>query len=465
MRSSATRAALSYALLVGVWIFAFDLLVDDFIRERDLFLQLHLLSGGLTVAALFFLLRRELKAREHAQADLSRSYDEMEVRVEARTQQLTALNTELHKEIAERRRAEAEGQRLLAQYDRERRRAQMLAVEAQMRAEEQSAVFKAMTDAVIVYDAAGTPLRVNPAAQAALGVELPNAISRPEYLPTIQLCDSKGWPLPLEMLPSARALRGETVRGERLVLRLPDGRELKIMASASPLFSEGQVSGAVALWHNLVDHERLVALEERQRLARELHDSLSQALYGIALGAHTALTLLDTSRERVIEALDYVVALADAGLTEMRALIFDLRPESLAHEGLVNALVKQAAAVRARHGLAVATELDVEPEAPLETKEAIYRIAQQALHNAVKHAQAQRLTLRLRHEAGCLRLEVCDDGVGFDPDAPHPGHLGLRSMRERAANCKGTLQIDSAPGQGTRVRACFPVSGARAPGS
>src|SRR6266700_2590129 len=99
--------------------------------------------------------------------------------------------------------------------------------------------------------------------------------------------------------------------------------------------------------------QQLAALEERQRLARELHDSVSQALYGIALGAHTARTLLDRDPAQVAEPLDYVLSLAEAGLAEMRALIFELRPESLEIERLVAALTKQLAVLRTRYKLTV----------------------------------------------------------------------------------------------------------------
>jgi PAS domain S-box-containing protein len=199
------------------------------------------------------------------------------------------------------------------------------------------------------------------------------------------------------------------------------------------------------------------AMEERQRLARELHDSVSQALYGISLGTHTACALFDTDRAKALEALNYVLSLAQAGLAEMRALIFELRPESLAMEGLVTALGKQAAALRARHGIEVGLDLCDEPDAPLAIKEALYRIAQEALQNAIKHARSQRLDVRLMCNAESIRLEVCDNGAGFDPQASFPGHLGLRSMRERAMSVGGTLEIDSAPGCGTRIRAHIPI--------
>ena len=199
------------------------------------------------------------------------------------------------------------------------------------------------------------------------------------------------------------------------------------------------------------------AMEERQRLARELHDSVSQALYGISLGAHTALTLFDTDRAKVLEALNYVLSLTQAGLTEMRALIFELRPESLAIEGLVVALSKHVAALRARHGIEVELTLCDEPDVPLPVKEAIYRIAQEALQNAVKHARSERLDVRLRCGEESIGLEVCDNGVGFDPQASYPGHLGLHSMRERASSVGGTLEIESVPGCGTRIRAHVPI--------
>jgi len=202
--------------------------------------------------------------------------------------------------------------------------------------------------------------------------------------------------------------------------------------------------------------QQAAALGERQRLARELHDSVSQALYGIALGARTARTLLDRDPGRVAEPLDYVLSLAEAGLAEMRALIFELRPESLEAEGLVAALDKQAAAIRSRHGIEVETMLCEEPDVPLELKEPLYRIAQEALHNTVKHARASRAGIRLECGSERIVIEISDDGVGFDPTGQFPGHLGLKSMRERVAALGGTIDVLSAPGDGVRVRAEVP---------
>jgi signal transduction histidine kinase len=218
--------------------------------------------------------------------------------------------------------------------------------------------------------------------------------------------------------------------------------------------------------------QQLAALQERQRLARDLHDSVSQALYGIALGARTAHTLLQRETEQSLpqllaEPLAYVLSLAEAGLAEMRALIFELRPESLETEGLTTALSKQTAALQARHHLTIETELVPEPEVPLATKEALYRVAQEALHNVVKHARAQTVVVRLwceeatrpadaapghlQQTAPTIYLQIEDDRIGFDTTQAFPGHLGLRSMRERVERLGGQLQLESRPGAGTRL--------------
>jgi PAS domain S-box-containing protein len=202
--------------------------------------------------------------------------------------------------------------------------------------------------------------------------------------------------------------------------------------------------------------QEVAALEERQRLARELHDSVSQALYGISLGAQTARGMIERDPAKAIDPLDYVVSLAQTGLAEMRALILELRPESLETEGLVAVLQKQAMAVGGRYQIRVTTDLGGEPEAPIGVKQAFYRIAQEALHNAIKHADAREVQLSLACAEGDIILEIQDDGAGFDADSSYPGHVGLESMRERARGIGGSLQITSSPGAGTLIRACIP---------
>jgi signal transduction histidine kinase len=197
--------------------------------------------------------------------------------------------------------------------------------------------------------------------------------------------------------------------------------------------------------------QELASLQERQRLARELHDSVSQVLYSIGLGAHTARGALEDDPEQAIASIDYVLALSEAGLAEMRALIFELRPESMELEGLLAALSRQVAVLRTRYKLTVNADLGEEPNLSLEMKQALYRIAQEALHNIVRHARASVVELLLTGLANEIMLEVRDNGKGFDTSTPFPGHLGLRSMQERATKMGGTFTIESIPGQGTYV--------------
>jgi GAF domain-containing protein len=204
--------------------------------------------------------------------------------------------------------------------------------------------------------------------------------------------------------------------------------------------------------------QEAAAYEERNRLARELHDSVSQALYGIALGARTARALLDRSPERLQQPLDYILSLADVGLMEMRALIFDLRVDSIQEEGLIAALSKQTASIGARHNITMDTEFCSEPALSIEVKEALYWIAREALHNIIKHAQAKHVSVRVIEEPDALRLEIVDDGLGFDAEHDFRGHMGLKNLRERSARLNGTLDIATAPGQGTAIRIRVPIS-------
>jgi signal transduction histidine kinase len=248
-------------------------------------------------------------------------------------------------------------------------------------------------------------------------------------------------------------VRNETIGFLTVSAPVP-GQFTKAQVDLAMAFA-AQVSVAFENAELLRQAQSVAATEERQRLARELHDSVSQALYGIALGARTARTQLDRDAAAAVEPIDYVLSLAEAGLAEMRALIFELRPESLASEGLVAALEKQVAATRARYGLSVSYDYGEEPILPIRAKEAFYRIAQEALHNVVKHARASAVGLKLESTPAETLLTVWDDGVGFDPDREFPGHLGLQSMRERAAAVGAAIEVSSGEGKGTTVRLCL----------
>jgi PAS domain S-box-containing protein len=198
-------------------------------------------------------------------------------------------------------------------------------------------------------------------------------------------------------------------------------------------------------------------LQERQNLARELHDSISQVFFGISLGAHSAREALETNPLEALEPLEHIIMHTEAGQAEMRALLFELRSESLEIEGLVAALQKQVKVLMTRYRMSVKVFLEDEPGVSIDRKHALYRIAQEAIHNVVKHAQASTITLRLACDGRDVVLEVRDDGKGFDTTRSFPGHLGLRSMQERAVRLYGMLTLESTPGVGTSIMVRIPL--------
>jgi signal transduction histidine kinase len=204
-------------------------------------------------------------------------------------------------------------------------------------------------------------------------------------------------------------------------------------------------------------------VEERARLARELHDSVSQALFASTLRTRTAQRHLAVSGVQLPVVERELAVLGDlvgAALAEMRALIFEMRPEALAAEGLVAALQRQATALSARTGLPITVSGPPERlPLPPDAEEHLYRLTLEALNNAVKHADAAELAVRLTLSEDAVEVIVSDDGRGFDPGEHRPGHLGLQTMRERAAAVGGTLELQAQPSAGTTVRCRVPAQG------
>ena len=230
-------------------------------------------------------------------------------------------------------------------------------------------------------------------------------------------------------------------------------------ASAELALAIGR-QAAVAL-ENARLHERArraAALEERERLARDLHDSVTQSLYGASLYAEAASrALADGDVEPAGENLREVRDTLQEALGEMRLLLFELRPPLLDELGLAGALHARLQAVEARAGLT--TEFQDQANAqrlPQDVEQELFRVAQEALNNVLKHAHATRVTVRLEVSPRDVLLEIADNGMGFAPRLDGGGGFGLSGMRERIVRLAGMLHIDSAPGAGTRVRATIP---------
>jgi signal transduction histidine kinase len=201
-------------------------------------------------------------------------------------------------------------------------------------------------------------------------------------------------------------------------------------------------------------HERsreLSIVEERNRLARELHDSVTQRLFGVALAAESAQTLLERDRGAAAAELRRVSELARGAMEELRAVVFELRPGSLEAEGLATVLRKHVDVLRRVSGQAIELRVGELPRLESRSAAQVLRIAQEALGNALRHAEAQRIRVQLEDGSGRLVLSVADDGRGFDPGAVRGQRLGLTSMEERAGELGGSLKITSGAG-GTTVR-------------
>jgi len=204
---------------------------------------------------------------------------------------------------------------------------------------------------------------------------------------------------------------------------------------------------------------RLAIVEERQRLARELHDSVTQALYSVTLYAEAARMALSAGRQDVAaENLRELHAMAREALFDIRLLVYELHPPILEGQGLAAALQTRLAAVETRVGLQIELRVDGGRRLSLSAEEEVYRIALEALNNVVKHARAQHVTVYLRFDDQRVYLEIADDGLGYDPvRARESGGMGLRGMEERAQRLHGQLEILGVPGKGTTVKVEVPI--------
>ncbi|HEY2314598.1 MAG TPA: GAF domain-containing sensor histidine kinase [Streptosporangiaceae bacterium] len=206
----------------------------------------------------------------------------------------------------------------------------------------------------------------------------------------------------------------------------------------------------------------LSVLQERARLARDLHDAVSQKLFSVRVKATAAAVLVDRDPARAVEEIASVAELAGQAHAELRAVIDGLTPPELAAGGLAGSVQAYAVLAGRTHGADVAVRADELPALDPRQQTALYRVAQEAIGNALRHSGSRQVNVRLSRRQRTVVLEVSDDGRGFDPRVPRAG-LGLASMRERAGSVGGKLTVTSAPGAGTKIRLSVAVSPARQP--
>jgi PAS domain S-box-containing protein len=326
-------------------------------------------------------------------------------------------------------------------------------------------------DLVWLTDAAGTLTFLSDAARGMLGIE-----------PT----DLIGHPYADIFAPSARrdatirfrwlARHPTAVHRMRLPFRHADGHDVVVEINGTGMTADGVFIGAHGAARDVSERDRLerdlrrqagelAAGEERAHLARELHDSVTQALFSMTLVSRSVEMLLDRDPDAARTQLAQLRDLQREALAEMRALIFELRPGNLEQDGLARALRTHTAALQGRIGLPIMVESTLDERLPLPVEEVLYRISQEALHNVVKHAAARQVRLELGRIASGIRLRISDDGKGFDPDRVPDGHLGLAGMRARADRIGGRLSVRSVPGEGTTIEVVVPNAAIAAQGA
>ncbi|NOT06224.1 MAG: PAS domain S-box protein [Anaerolineales bacterium] len=279
-------------------------------------------------------------------------------------------------------------------------------------------------------------------------------------------------------------VNGDSVQAQFLRSLLNDGAAVLLEGMQSwmwvPLAVRGRIIGGIGVAHEqhnyFTDHQAdlalsvanqaaitminaelyrqaqaLAVLEERQRLARNLHDAVNQSLFSAGLIAEVLPRLWDRDQEEARRSLEDLRRLTRGAMAEMRALLAELRPSTLTDSDLGDLLRLLGNALEGRTNLPVVLTVSGKFMLPAEVQIAFYRICQEALNNVAKHAKAARVEIDLKQEGAMIELRIHDDGLGFDLEQAFSGHYGLGMMRERAENAGARLNITSQPGHGTEL--------------
>jgi signal transduction histidine kinase len=206
--------------------------------------------------------------------------------------------------------------------------------------------------------------------------------------------------------------------------------------------------------------QALVVAEERNSLARELHDSVTQILFSASVLAESTPRIWEKNQEVARMNMEKLGLLLRGALAEMRTLLFELRSDQQQGQSLEELLTALIDSMRTRTQIIISLTVNDKSVLPENVTQVFYRIAREALNNVIVHAEATGVSVFTLSKANCAELHIRDDGVGFNPQTTEAGHMGINIMSERAASIGADLQIQSAPGRGTDVVVTWPVNGA-----
>lgn len=312
-------------------------------------------------------------------------------------------------------------------------------------------LFHYMTDIVLILDADDCVVEINPADERAFQVRLETLKGRPIYY-SLDLLD-------VTLIEDARNILSQSqYRGETSLVIGQQTRQFDVIINA--IYLEAGILGAKLVVMRDITHQKelqqrereLATFEERQRLARDLHDAVSQTLFSARLTSETLLRQKgQITPPELWENIRQVTRLIVSALGEMRMLLLELRPEGLENTALPVLLTHLVDAIGARTTANLYRSLQGNGKLPVEVKIAFYRIAQEALNNSVKYAHASEIRLSLVQGEASVKLTILDDGRGFIVSNQESDHFGISIMRERAAEIGANLDITSWPGAGTCV--------------
>jgi PAS domain S-box-containing protein len=319
---------------------------------------------------------------------------------------------------------------------------------------------KSIGDAVITTDATGRIMLLNDVAQRLTGWTQAEAEGQP--LMSVFRIVNEYTRQPVEN-PADKVIREGVVVGlaNHTMLISKDGREIPIDDSGAPIVdNSGKISGVVLVFRDIIERRKteerereLATLNERQRLARELHDSVSQALFSANVIAEAVPRIWESSPERALMQLRQVRELTQGATAEMRTLLLELRPENIVKTALGELLTQLAHTVQARRKINISVRIrgDEAQSLPEDVHFALYRIAQESLNNIVRHSSAKESRVRLIRSQQEVELVIVDNGQGFDTKGNSSG-FGLVSILERAEAIQAVVLIQSKAGIGTRVK-------------
>lgn len=384
-------------------------------------------------------------------AQLQASYAHMEQRVADRTRELAALNV-----IAGVVSQSLNLDEILQNALEKTLETRGMEAGAAFRLDEQSLVLHLMaqsglSDALTRY-LYQLPLAAGAAAHAvAAGRPVVRPVAHYPNGPWRNLLQAEGWQqvVSIPFVVKGKVLGAMNLFGQKVYT--PTDDDIALLAAIGQ-----QVGVAVENATLHLQAQQLAAAEERQRLARDLHDSVTQAVYSATLYAEAANRMLAAGDvNQAVEYMNEVRQTAQSALGELRLLIFELRPPILEQEGLAAALQTRLEAVERRSGLQTtfrAEGLESQEKLHPELETGLYWIAREALNNVLKHAQAQHVDVQLVGQNGHLSMTIADDGCGFDINTVRlNGRLGLTNIQERAALMGARLDIESVPGAGTKI--------------